>query len=495
MNSADSKVILDFIGHTDYAAAVRSSYHCPGAARLAATFDHYRRQNPDGFVLLDAGDVLVAAPIINLTDGSQVIEIVNLFGYDAMTLGNHEFDHGQEKMARVLSLAAFPLLCANIIEKATGELLPYVEPFIILERKGVKIGVLGVTTEYTPYMVKADAFAPFAVTSVIDACNRYIPEMKAQGAEIIVVLGHLPGKIEDDGRFTGEMARVAEQVEGIDILFGGHNLGDIALTASHTICSKTGFSAQSIGHVRVAYDPATGEINCLTNEIVPVLNGELDIEPDPHIAREVDRILAPYIPQLDEVLGVAEDDLIVSFSAECSLGNFFTDCIREACDAEIGMMNSTSCFGYMPQGPITAEMIMWVMCFDDNLYRGRMSGAQLRAMMERTYEAKHLNLNGTLQISGLKVVVDTRRDEGERVISIATADGTPIRDDANYRVATSAYIASGGNDYRDIISLTEWEKTSHMAHAVFIDKMRSRGKLSSATEGRIIDLSPMPLER
>lgn len=485
----DSKIVLDFVCHTDFAAAIRSSYHCPGAARLFAHFDYFRKQNPEGFVLLDAGDILVGAPIINLTDGAPIIEIVNLFGYDAMTLGNHEFDHGRETMARVLPGASFPLLCANIIEKSTGNRLPYVEPFVILEKKGVKIGVLGVTTEYTPFMVKEDAFEPFAVTSVVEACHRYIPEMKDLGAEIIVVLGHLPGKIDPDGNLTGEMAHVIEQVQGIDILFGGHNQGDIAIKIGNTLCSKTGFSAQSIGHIQVAFDRAAGTIECLTNEIAPVLHGNPDIIPDPRIAREVDRVLAPFISRLDEVVGEAEDDLIVSTSGECSLGNFFTDCMREVCDTRIALINSTSCFGYMPKGPITAEMIMWVMCFNDNLYQGIMTGRQIREMIERTYEKSHMALNGSLQVAGLQIVIDSGKPEGHKVVSISTPDGEPLRNEGRYTVATSAYIASGGNDYRDITSRSEWEKTDFMSHPVFIDRMRTRRKLSAQLEDRIIDLA------
>lgn len=279
----DEKVILDFIGHTDFAAAVRPSYHCPGAVKLAAYFDYFRKQNPAGTVVLDAGDVLVGAPIINLTHGEPVIEIVNHFGYDAMTLGNHEFDYGREIMEKTLALARFPLLCANIVRKDTGELLEYTRPYVVLEKRGVKIGVLGVTTEYTPFMVKEELFAPFAVRSVIDACHHYIPRMKADGAEIIVVLGHLPGRVEADGTQTGELFDVARAVEGIDILFGGHNLGDVAVRVGRTLVSKTGFSAKSIGHIRIAYDRRTQEVEGLVNEIVPVLHGTLAVAPNSQI--------------------------------------------------------------------------------------------------------------------------------------------------------------------------------------------------------------------
>ena len=483
----NSKIVLDFIGHTDFAAAIRPSYHCPGAAKLAATFESIRKQNPEGTILLDAGDVLVGAPIMNLTHGEGVIEIVNLFGYDAMTLGNHEFDQGSEIMQKVLSLAAFPLLCANIVEKKSGALIPYVRPYIVLDKKGVRIGVLGVTTEYTPYMVKADAFEGFEMRDVVDTCNHYIPLMRKEGAEIIVVLGHLPGTRDENGVNSGELFKVAASVPGIDILFGGHNPGDIAVNVNGTLISKTGFSAISIGHIQISYDRDTGKIECMKNEIVPVLDGDLETEPDPRIATMVDQVMEPYLRTLDEVIGEAENDLVVNFEAECSLGNFFTDCIKDICGAQIGLMNSTSCFGYMPKGPITSEMVMWVMCFNDNLFRGSMTGSQIQDMLELTYEKKHQSLNGSLQLSGLKVVLDLSRPAFQKIISVELDNGTPLLANEKYRVATSAYIASGGNEYRAITGLTHWQKTEHMSHPVFIEGMRKRKRLNSSLEGRIID--------
>lgn len=485
----DEKVILDFIGHTDFAAAVRPSYHCPGAVKLAAYFDYFRRQNPEGTIVLDAGDVLVGAPIINLTHGEPVIEVVNLFGYEAMTLGNHEFDYGRAIMDQTLALARFPLLCANIVRQDTGNLLEYTRPYILLEKLGVQIGVLGVTTEYTPFMVKEESFAPFAVRSVIDACNHYIPRMKADGADIVVVLGHLPGRIQADGTQTGELFEVARAVPGIDILFGGHNVGDVAVRLGRTLVSKTGFSANSIGHIRIAYDRRSKAIEGLVNEIVPVLHGSLPVEPNRQIEAAVEQALAPFIPVLDEVLGEAEDDLVVSFSDECALGNFFTDCMKSACGAQIGVMNSTSTFGYMPKGPITAEMIMWVMCFNDNLYRGSMTGRQIRDMLELTYEEQHKSLNGSLQLSGLRVVLDTSRPAFQRVRSVTLDDGKPIQDGEAYLVATSAYIASGGNGYRAITAQTDWEKMALMAHTVFIEQMKRIKRLNSRVQGRLVDLA------
>jgi len=484
----DSTVILDLISHTDFAAAIRPTYHCPGAAKLKAYFDHFRGQNPEGTFLLDAGDILVAAPIMHLTQGEPVIDIVNHFGYDAMTLGNHEFDHGKALMRKLLTKAEFPILCSNIIDRETGALLDFVEPYLIIEKKGVKVGILGVTTQYTPFMVIKEAFAPFAVLDVVETCQHYIPIMRKNGADIIIVLSHLPGTM-DGGEAAGELFKVANQVKGIDILFGGHNKADLAVKVNTTLISKAGHSAVSIGHVKIAYDRLSGKVDCLVNEVVPVLDGVLEVETSPEFEARVDRIMAPYVDVLDEVLGEALDDLVVDRNGEFSLGNFYTDCMKEACCAEIGLMNSTSCFGYIQKGPITTEMIMYLMCFNDHLYMGTMTGKQLRALFERTYDPTHRMLNGTVQFSGLRVVVDSRKPEGERVISLTLSNGAPVVDHCEYQVATSAYIASGGNDYREIISQTDWAKTEYLTHPVFIDKMRTRKTLDSKTEGRLVDLA------
>ena len=487
----DSTVILDFICHTDFAAAIRPTYHCPGAAKLKAYFDYFKGLNPEGTFLLDAGDILVAAPIMHLTKGEPVIEIVNHFGYDAMALGNHEFDHGKDLMRELLTKAEFPILCSNIIDRETGALLDFVEPYLIIEKKGVKVGILGVTTQYTPYMVIKEAFAPFDVLDVVETCQHYIPIMRRNGADIVVVLGHLPGKIEG-GEATGELFKVSSEVEGIDILFGGHNKADLALKVNDTLISKAGHSAVSIGHIKIAFDRSSGKIDCLENEIIPVLDGDLEVETSAEFVAHVERIMAPYVEDLDEVLGEALDDLVVDRSGEFSLGNFYTDCMKEVCGAEIGLMNSTSCFGYIQKGPVTAEMIMYLMCFNDHLFIGRMKGNQLWALFDRTYDPNHLMLNGTLQFSSLKVIVDSRKPEGERVVSLTLENGVPILDDQEYLVATSAYIASGGNDYSKIISKTEWKKTEYLTHPVFIEKMRAKKRLDSKIERRIVDLAETP---
>ena len=483
-------MIIDIITQTDFAAAIEASYHCPGAARVAGLVGHIRAQNPEGTLFLDAGDVLCGAPIANLTDGAPVIALLGQMGVDAMTLGNHEFDNGRETMEAVLGRAAFPILCANILDETTQRVLPFAAPYVLLERSGVRIGVIGVTTAYTPYMVRADRFTGYTVLPPAQVLQPLADEVRRRGADIVVVLSHLPGTVAADGSCSGELFDAADAMDAVDVMIGGHNTGSIACVRGETVFAKAGFSAGQLAHIRLRLDE-NRQIVERGVRIYDMMDGaEALPPPDAAIQRAVDAVMAPYRPKLNEPLAHLSRPLRVEKDGECALGNFYTDGLREAAKAPVGLFNTTSIFGFMPAGTVTAEMVTHVMCFDEEIYAGDMTGGQLRRLFERTYAREHWRNNWSLQFSGIRVVVDTRRPEGERVVSLCREDGTPIAPETRIRVATTDYIAMGGNDYRDITSLTAWENTHIRTHAFFVEFLRRRGAIPETTDGRMRNLDP-----
>lgn len=484
-------MLLDIITQTDFAGAIDETYHCPGAAKLSGLFRNIRSENPEGTLYLDAGDILCGAPIVNLTEGEPVVEVMNKFAPDAMCLGNHEFDKGEESMCRVLSAAEFPILCANILSEKTGGLLPFAKRWLMLERCGVKIGVAGVTTEYTPYMVKADMFVGYKVLPPAEVLREIIPEMRAAGADIIVVLGHLPGN-ESEGGVIGELGEVSAALEDVDVMIGGHNLGDVACVVNGRAYAKAGFSAGKIARITLELDDNKKIID-RSVRVYDTLAMELD--PDAGMQQLVDSLMEPYRGALYEELAELPVRLDVSRSAECVLGNFYTAALAAAGKADIGFFNATSIFGYMPAGKVNAEMITHVMCFDEDVFVGEMRGDKLYELFERTYENLHFELNGILQFSGLRLVVDTRKPEGQRVVSLCLEDGSAIEKDRMYRLATTDYIAMGGNDYRGITDTVAWENTHVRTHKFFVDYLREKAVLPHETDGRILNLdSEWPVE-
>lgn len=481
-------MILDIITQTDFAGAIDETYHCPGAAKLAGLVESVRRQNPEGTLFLDAGDILCGAPICSLTDGEPVVEVCNRLGIDAMTLGNHEFDNGLDTMTRVLSGARFPILCANIVRSGTGEYLPFARPYLMLRRQGIRIAVIGLTTAYTPFMLKAGRFDGLTILPPGQVLSELLPKVRGEGADIVIVLGHLPGTWKD-GTLSGELWDTCQAAPGADVMIGGHNVGDIAAVVGNTVFAKAGFSAGSIAHIRLTLD----ENKQITQRSVccyDMMNGQPGPEPDPAIQALVDEQMAPYHPRLRETLARIPVRLDVDTWNECALGNFYTGGLAAAGGTDIAFFNATSLFGYMPAGDVTAEMVTHVMCFDEDIYTGQIQGKQLRALFERTYETEHWRLNRGLQFTGLRLTVDTRLPEGRRVCSLALSDGTEIDEEAWYTVATTDYIATGGNDYRGITDTVAWKNTHIRTHAFFVDYLRRLGRLRHETDGRSRNLDP-----
>ena len=475
---------LDIITQTDFAGAIDETYHCPGAAKLAGLLEQVRTENPEGTLFLDAGDILCAAPICNLTDGTPVVQVCNALGFDAMTLGNHEFDNGFEAMCQVLTKARFPILCANIRREDTGALLPFAKPWIMLERKSIRIAVIGLTTAYTPYMVKS--FSGFTVHSPADVLRNLISEVRDAGADLIIVLGHLPCTMVD-GQPTGELWDTYRNAPGADIMIGGHNVGDVACIADDTVFVKAGFSADTIGHIRLVLD----ENKQLLHREVRTINLMVtDIPKYTPVQALVDSLMEPYRPILSRPLAQLPVRLDVDTWNECALGNFYTAGLAAAAGAPIGFFNSTSIFGFIPAGTVTEEMVTHVMCFDEDIFAGYMTGAQLWQLFSRTYEWEHWQNNRGIQFTGLRVVVDTRLPEGQRVLSITLSDGTPIDPNGLYHVATTDYIALGGNDYKGITDTIDWKNTHIRTHRFFVDYLEKMGHLPSDTDGRLLNLDP-----
>ncbi|MCK4339533.1 MAG: metallophosphatase, partial [Candidatus Cloacimonetes bacterium] len=212
-----------------------------GGASAAAYINYVREQSiekDEPVLLLDAGDFFQGHPIGTMSQGEAVIKYMNMVKYDAMTIGNHEFDAGYERLKKTLSLAEFPIVCANIVFKETGEIIPESIPYIIKDIQGVKLAIIGLCTEETPMMsfpehIKGLKFLPVAPT-----LKKYIKEVKEKGADLVLVLAHLgipydvksayqydivEGHINDPNRRWPDNAiHLAYKVKGIDLLFCGH---------------------------------------------------------------------------------------------------------------------------------------------------------------------------------------------------------------------------------------------------------------------------------
>jgi 5'-nucleotidase len=171
----------------------------------------------ENLLLFDCGDFSQGSLYYNCFKGSTEIELMNTMGYNAGTLGNHEFDFGLDNLAQLLKMAKFDVVCANY--DFTGTVCEgLVKPYTIIECSGRKIGVFGLSPD-PKGLVAQENYAGVTFTSPIEAANRCVAELKAKGCDTIVCLSHLGWKIKNE--YNDE--RLATETAGIDIILGGHS--------------------------------------------------------------------------------------------------------------------------------------------------------------------------------------------------------------------------------------------------------------------------------
>lgn len=205
-----------------------------GVVRRVSFVKQYRAEHPD-VLLFDCGDFSQGTPYYNMFRGELEVKMMNLMGYDAMTIGNHEFDFGLENMARLFRMAHFPVVCANY-EVAGTPLEGLVKPYVVLERQGVRVGVFGLSPRVEG-LVQADKCQGIVYRDPIPVAREMVRLLrKEEKCDVVICLSHLGLYGSGLGDAGDEV--LAAQTEGIDLILGGH---------SHTYLERPAFYENASG--------------------------------------------------------------------------------------------------------------------------------------------------------------------------------------------------------------------------------------------------------
>jgi 2',3'-cyclic-nucleotide 2'-phosphodiesterase (5'-nucleotidase family) len=443
-----------------------------GAAYVARMIADERARNPEGTILLCAGDMFQGTPISNIYDGVPVLKVLNYLRLDAAVIGNHEFDWGLKKLGRLARAAEFPLLSANIAP-LKGKLPFRLKPYIIIERKGLKIAVIGVTTPSVPFTTKPDNVKGLAFGKPEIVLPGLIGELKTK-ADLIIVLSHI-GYDEDKA--------LAEKVSGIDVIVGGHSHTAVTPPAekNKTIIVQAKCCFQYLGVLKLEIDAESKKILSYNreNNLVPTRSGPED-PCDPLMAR----ILKPYEDEIEKkfavVVGKTRTKLVRNAQGESNLGNLVSDAIRKAAGSQIAFQNSGGIRTDIDQGGITLGQVFTALPFDNDIISMDLTGEQIRIVLERNVSSRHK----ILQVSGIKVAYDLSKPDSKVVEAIV--DGRPLDPRKTYRVAVNDFLAAGGDEF------SVFRMGKNIAHGggvreAVLDYIKSHGNhtVDAEVEGRI----------
>jgi 5'-nucleotidase len=457
-----------------------------GSAVLAAWFDSARVRFDGPTVLLSGGDIMQGTAVSNLSWGRGAIDLHNRKGLDAAALGNHEFDWGLDTLRARVAESAFPWLAANVVDEATGTNPDWIEPWVILERGGVRVGVVGIALAETPEIVMAGRTAGLRFEAEAPAIDRGVRALRDAGVDFVVVTGHVgavcavPG--DPDGSdpeapseaCQGHLVDVLEAVtERPDLVVGGHtHLRNNFDVNGIPVLQGPAYS-RGVTVTRLERQP--GAPARVTYRAIHAPRGA-EVDPDTAVARVVEGWLEAVGPILEESVAVLADSMTNAERApvENPSGNLLADAQRWATDADVGLVNNGSLRRSLPAGEATYGLLYEFQPFQNELVRVRMSGALLRGVLEFG-----LRDDGSpwTHVSGIEVEVDRSAPAGSRVRAITRVgpDGAPgaaIAPDEEVTVGTTEFLALGGDGYV-LLGQGQLERTGHVDVDALIGYLRS----------------------
>lgn len=384
------------------------------------------RERNESTLTLNAGDLAEGSMVAFLTRGKVVAEALERIGFDAIEPGNHDFAWGQEPLQAMLSDTGASVVGANIV---CDDGSPWVAPYLLKDVGGVKVGIVGVDTPDMKRFVSAEKLQGLDFQDPVATVSRYLPQVRAAGAEVVVVLSHLG--FEED-------RKLARAVPGIDVIVGGHSHTELpeGHREGDTLIVQAGSAASHVGEVDLQFDPSTRRIVSSQARLLAVTP---DVPPDPHVQAVVDRALAEIAPQSGRVMGVALEDLPHSHKEAAMINQIHADSLLAGTGAEIAICSVRNPRGDLPQGEVTyGKLFAAFPMTEEDAVVLRATGAMILAELEERISDTG---RGCAVPAGFRYSYDPARPSGSRLTEVVLADGTPLDPGREYVMATTATTA------------------------------------------------------
>ena len=483
-----------------------------GGASAATLIKHVRSLSSKtrDSMLLDVGDFFQGRPVGTLTNGKAVIEYFNAIGYDAITLGNHEFDIVNDELIETLRMADFPVLSCNIIDKRTRDFPWFISPYYIFERMGLRIAVVGLTTSDTALMSFPEHIKNYEFLSEKEALQRWVDVVRIEKkADIVIVLGHagLPYDVEEgylsrydtkgnplfetrNAVWGYDAQELAREVSGIDLFIGGHIHKGIAEPwidpYSHTMVIQGYANGSNLGWLTLLLDPETRSISGY--ETPAIREGlmltlfEDQFIPDPQISKTIEAQVAIAEQGMDEIVGSTAVYLSrINVDAQSLMGNTITDAMRYATDADFAFLNLGGVRADIKSGPVTYRNIFDVMPFDNMVVSFKCTGEFLRRIIETRVEGGRHGL----VVSGVNVVYSKKRPNFDRVTSLKVG-GEPWNKDKIYTCVTTDFLLQGNAGLTILTRLPDEDILHHQLNLrdAIVDYFRKNSPIKTKIDDR-----------
>ncbi|MDP9590227.1 UNVERIFIED_ORG: 5'-nucleotidase [Shinella zoogloeoides] len=432
-----------------------------GIARVKTAIDNARKALTDAkanVLVLDAGDQFQGSLFYTTYKSQAVAEFMNGIGFDAMAVGNHEFDDGPEELAKFLDQVKFPVISGNTVAGADTPIANRIKGYVVKEIGGEKVAVVSVLATDTGETSSPGKGVFFE--DEITYLKSVIPTIEAEGVNKIILLSHVGYKRDQE---------IAAAVDGIDVIVGGH---------SHTLLSSTDDKAAGpyptlvknpagvevpivqayayskyLGELKVVFDDA-GKVKAASG--APLL---LDAAVKPHtgFAARVKELGAPIEElkkkEVAETADTIDGSRETCRAQECTMGNLVADAILDRVKAQgisIAIQNGGGLRASIDKGVVTMGEVLTVLPFQNSLATFQLKGSDVILALENGLSEIEEGAGRFPQVSGLKYTFDRSKPAGSRVVSAEVKEGetfVPLDPAKTYGVVSNNYMRAGGDGY------------------------------------------------
>jgi len=448
-----------------------------GLARVLTLKKNIQKENPNTLFLM-AGDTISPSVESISLQGAQMIEAWNAAELDYATFGNHEFDFGPAILVDRIKESRFKWVAANVIDTTTGKPFGGVDPYVIREFGGVKIGIFGLVLPETKITSRPGDNVEFR--NPCDTAKQMVSEIHDHGAKVVVALTHLSMR-EDK-----EVARCAD----VDVIIGGHEHTLLESSAGGAPIFKMTSDARELGRIDLNI-LSDGSLDSIDWKVIPVTD---EVANDPQFS-SVQRKYAGLLAQLAKPVGRTSVPLDArsteNRTLETNVGNMVTDAFRIATGADVALMNggSVRADNIIPRGAITVRDVLSILPFKNRLIKIEVTGATILAALEQgvSRTAPGAQPGGFPQISGMTFSYDASKPAGSRVSNVMI-NRRPLDPDKTYTLATTTFIALNGGDgytmFKTARVVTSPENLP-LDSDVLATEIRRARTISPKVEGRI----------
>lgn len=476
-----------------------------GAARLLTAINQTRdalKGEGKNVLLLNAGDNFQGSLFYTTYKGTVEAEMLNAMKFDAMTVGNHEFDDSEDGLAGFLDKVQFPVVTANVVATAASKIGDRVKPSLVIDVGGQKIGIVGAVANDTAEL--ATPGPNITIAEDVAKISEQVQKLKQEGVNKIIALTHVG--------YPRDLEFIAK-IPDVDVVVGGH---------SHTLLSNTDQKAEgpyptlvdNPGGYKVPvvqagqYSKYLGDLKVVfdDNGVVKESKGDpilvdSSFKPDDATLKRIDELKAPIEALKAKVVGTSEGpiegDRKICRVKECSMGNLVADATLARVKDQgvtIAFANSGGLRSSIDGGDVSMGEVLTVLPFQNTVATFQLKGEDIRAALENGVSQIDDGAGRFMQVSGMKYSFDRSKPAGSRIVSVEVKEGdafVPLDPAKTYIVAANNYVRTGGDGFKvfatNAINAYDFGPNLEEAVAAYIT---ANSPYKPYTDGRISEVTP-----